>query len=96
MEKERTGGIVDPQVDEDTSIGLPFKVIIYNDDIHTFDEVINQLIKAIGCSFDKAKKFAFTIHVKGQAIVYFGDLTACLKITSVLEEIGLHTQILSE
>ncbi|VAX25824.1 hypothetical protein MNBD_IGNAVI01-2883, partial [hydrothermal vent metagenome] len=32
----------------------------------------------------------------GQAIVYYGELTACLKITSILEEIGLHTQILSE
>ena len=96
MEKEQTTGIVDPLTDENTSVGFPFKVIVYNDEIHTFVEVINQLIKAIGCSFDEAKHFAFTIHVKGLAIVYFGDISACLKITSVLEEIGLHTQILSE
>lgn len=95
MEKEKTG-IAEPLQDEETKIGLPFKVILYNDDIHTFDEVIIQLIKAIGCSFEKARDFAFTIHVKGQALVYTGDLNSCLKVTSILEEIGLHTQIISE
>jgi len=96
MEEEQITGIVDPKINEKTSIGLPFRVIVFNDDIHTFDEVIGQLIKAVGCSFEKAKDYAFTIHVKGQAIVYHGELNACLKVTSVLEEIGLHTQILSE
>ncbi len=95
MEKEKTG-IAEPLQEEETTIGLPFKVILYNDDVHTFDEVIVQLIKAIGCSFEKARDFAFTIHVKGQALVYIGDLNACLKVTSILEEIGLHTQIVSE
>lgn len=94
--EEQTTGIIDPQIEDDNSVGLPFKVILYNDDIHTFDEVIMQLIKAVGCSFKKAKDYAFTVHVKGQAIVYHGELTACLKVTSILEEIGLHTQILSE
>lgn len=94
--EEQTTGIVDPKIEDDTSVGIPFKVILYNDDIHTFDEVIVQLIKAVGCSFEKAKDYAFTVHVRGQAIVYYGELTACLKITSILEEIGLHTQILSE
>lgn len=96
MEKEQVKGIVDPLQDEETSIALPFKVVVYNDDIHTFDEVIVQLIKAVGCSFEKARDYAFTIHVKGQAMVYFGDLKACLKVTSILDEIGLHTQIISE
>jgi len=94
--EEQTTGIVDPQIEDDTSVGLPFRVILYNDDIHTFNEVIIQLVKATGCSYEKAKDYAFTVHVKGQAIVYHGELTSCLKVTSILEEIGLHTQILSE
>jgi len=82
--------------EEKTDIGLPFKVVLYNDEEHTFDEVIVQLIKAVKCSFVEARSFAFEVHVKGKAIVYTGDLPACLKITSILEEIELHTQILSE
>ncbi|MDQ7053486.1 MAG: ATP-dependent Clp protease adaptor ClpS [candidate division KSB1 bacterium] len=36
----------------------PWKVILYNDDIHTFDEVILQLRKATGCSDAEAERIA--------------------------------------
>lgn len=96
MNQNQVEGIVKTETEEETSIGLPFKVVLYNDEIHTFDEVIVQLIKAVGCSFKEARSFAFEVHVKGKAIVFTGDLPVCLKVTSVLEEIALHTQILSE
>jgi ATP-dependent Clp protease adaptor protein ClpS len=81
--------------EEETSIGIISKVILFNDDWHTFDQVIYQLIKATRCSFEKARDFAFEVHVKGRAVVYSGELTECLKVTSVLEEISLNTQILT-
>ena len=93
MEQENPAGIIEPEVEEETTVGLPFKVILYNDDWHSFDEVINQLIKAVKCSFEKARNFAFEVHVKGKAVVFNGELNECLKVTSVLEEIELHTQI---
>ena len=96
MDKEELEGILETLTEEKTSIGMPFKVILYNDEVHTFDEVIVQLIKAVGCSFNKGRSFAFEVHVKGKAHVFSGDLPSCLKVTSILEEIALHTQILSE
>ncbi|MBU0475192.1 MAG: ATP-dependent Clp protease adaptor ClpS [Bacteroidetes bacterium] len=96
MNENQVEGIVETEKEEKVSIGFPFKVIVYNDDEHTFDEVIVQLIKAIKCTFNEARSYAFEIHVKGKAIVFAGDLPSCLKITSILEEIALHTQILSE
>ncbi len=78
-----------------TGTRLPFQVILYNDDHHSFDEVIVQLIKAIQCSFEKARGFAFEVHVKGKAMVFSGDMPECLKVSSILEEIALHTQIVS-
>jgi len=96
VEKEQIEGIIETLESEKTSIGNPFKVVLYNDEVHTFDEVIVQLIKAVGCPFNKARSFAFEVHVKGKALVFGGDLSACLKVTSILEEIALHTQILSE
>ncbi|MDP4172955.1 MAG: ATP-dependent Clp protease adaptor ClpS [Bacteroidota bacterium] len=88
-------GQYNPEQDEETITGLAFKVILYNDDWHTFDEVIVQLIKAIKCSYETAREFAFEVHVKGKAIVYNGQLQECLKVTSVLEEIALNTQIVA-
>lgn len=95
MLEEKPTGITEPEIDEETSVGLPFKVVLYNDDWHSFDEVINQIIKAINCSFEKARDFTFEVHVKGKAIVFHGPLPECLKVSSILEEIELHTQIIS-
>jgi ATP-dependent Clp protease adaptor protein ClpS len=81
--------------DEDTLIGEPYKVLLFNDDHHSFDEVIDQLIKAVKCSYEKARDFAFETHVKGKSMVFQGQLSACLKVTTILEEIALHTQIVS-
>jgi ATP-dependent Clp protease adapter protein ClpS len=88
-------GQFEPDSDEEISVKNPYRVILFNDTWHSFDEVINQIIKAIQCSYDKARDFAFEAHVKGKAEVYKGDLTKCLKVSSILEEIALNTQIIS-
>lgn len=87
--------IIQPEIEEETIVGLPYKVVLYNDDVHSFDEVITQLMKAIKCSFEEARLFAFETHVKGKAIVFSGGISGCLKVSSILEEIALHTQIIS-
>jgi ATP-dependent Clp protease adaptor protein ClpS len=76
----------------DTS-NSPAKVILYNDDWHTFEEVINQILKAIKCSQDHAEALTWEVHNKGKACVYEGEMNECLRVSSVLEEIQLHTQI---
>ena len=40
----------------------PAKVILFNDEIHTFDEVITQLIKAINCTQPRAEALAVEVH----------------------------------
>ncbi len=81
------------QDDKDVLTQDPAKVILFNDDIHTFDEVITQLMKAIRCSTDKAESLAWEVHSRGKAVVYTGEMQECLRVNSVLEEIALHTQI---
>ncbi len=81
--------------DEEVSVGISSRVVLYNDDWHTFDEVIFQLVKALGCMYEKARGFAFEVHVKGKCIVYTGEMKNCLKVSSVLEEIALNTQIIT-
>lgn len=87
--------IIEVVVDEETTTGLESKVILYNDDWHTFDEVIYQLIKAVKCTFEEARDFAFEVHVKGKSIVFTGDLKDCLRVSSILEEISLNTQVVT-
>lgn len=90
---ERPEGLPEIEIEESTTIDTEYRVFLYNDDHHTFDEVIAQLIKAINCSFEKARAYAFEVHVKGKAMVFSGSIESCIKVSSILEEIALHTQI---
>ena len=81
------------EVETIDDIGFGSKVLLFNDDIHTFDEVINQLIKAIHCDTEKAIQLTNEVHTQGKAVVFSGEMFECIKVSSVLEEIALHTQI---
>ena len=71
----------------------PWHVILYNDDVHTFDEVIIQLIKATGCSLTRAEELTWEVHLSGKATVYEGTIDECLRVSSILQEIQLITEI---
>ena len=76
-----------------SNIAFGTRVLLFNDEIHTFDEVANQIIKATGCDFEKAMQLTNEVHNNGKAVVFEGELAECLKVSGVLEEIGLLTQI---
>jgi ATP-dependent Clp protease adaptor protein ClpS len=78
---------------EEEALDNPWKLILYDDDIHTFDEVINQLMKALGCSRAHAEELTYKVHNEGKAVVYEGSFEECLKRNSVLQEIQLITEI---
>jgi ATP-dependent Clp protease adapter protein ClpS len=84
-----------PEREEETDVLLeePAKVILFNDEVHTFDEVINQIIKAIRCDTTKAEALTWEVHTRGKAVIFEGPMNECIKVSGVLEEIALHTQI---
>jgi ATP-dependent Clp protease adaptor protein ClpS len=83
----------DTDVLEDTGTDLEAKCILYNDDWHTFEEVTEQIMKATGCTYDKAEAHTHEVHFKGMSIVFTGDFMRCLRVSDVLEEIKLRTQV---
>ncbi len=80
-------------VDADVTLQQPAKVILFNDEVHTFDEVIGQIIKATGCDLPRAEKMQWEVHNKGKAMVFEGEIAKCMQVSGVLEEIELMTQI---
>lgn len=69
------------------------RLILFNDDYHTFDEVIYQVQKAIKCSHEKAEALTWEVHSRGLACVLEGGMSDCLRASSILEEIALNTRI---
>jgi ATP-dependent Clp protease adapter protein ClpS len=84
---------IEESTDDGTGSGLGTKVIVFNDNYHTFDQVINQLMIAIKCSEETAFYHAKTIHEKGQSTVYKGKIERCLDVASILREINLKVQV---
>jgi ATP-dependent Clp protease adapter protein ClpS len=91
--QEKGDVAVEVETTDRSGTDLPWRVILFNDDVHTFDEVIYQLVKAIGCSVATAEGYAWTVHTKGKAVVYEDELEPCLKVQSVLKEIELITEL---
>ena len=80
-------------VEVESNLDAPWRVILFNDDIHTFDEVIVQLIKATRCTKKDAERIAWTVHTVGKAQAYEGSFEDCLRVQGVLREIQLVTEI---
>ena len=53
------------QVEE--SIDTPWRLFLFDDDIHTFDEVIEQIMKAKGCNRSVAQDLTFQVHNNGNS-----------------------------
>jgi ATP-dependent Clp protease adapter protein ClpS len=81
------------EVGIDVLVQEPSKVILFNDEVHTFEEVIGQLIKALGCDTAKAETLTWEVHSRGKAAVYEGTMDECVQVSGILEEIALFTQI---
>lgn len=86
-------GALRTEDDTEVLIQPPAKVILYNDEVHTFDEVIGQIIKATGCDQARAEALTWEVHNSGRAMVFEGEMRNCVRVSAVLEEIDLTTQI---
>ncbi|HTN37879.1 MAG TPA: ATP-dependent Clp protease adaptor ClpS, partial [Arachidicoccus sp.] len=63
------------EADSDTLVATdsPLQLIIWNDEVNTFEWVITTLIEVCGHSEEQAEQCAFIIHTKGKYAVKKGD-----------------------
>ncbi|GAB4390475.1 MAG: hypothetical protein Kow0025_22770 [Thermodesulfovibrionales bacterium] len=71
----------------------PWNVHILNDDWHTFEEVVLQVARATGCSFEQAFEITFEAHTYGEAVCFSGPKARCEKVAGVLREIDLGVRL---
>lgn len=75
------------------SSGEGFRVILYNDDHHSQDEVAAQLHKATEYPLSRCWAIMLETDRKGRAICYHGTREKCQHVTRVLREIHLQCEI---
>jgi ATP-dependent Clp protease adaptor protein ClpS len=70
-----------------------YVVIVWNDDINTFDYVINCLMKYAGHEQQQAEQCTFLIHFKGKCDVKKGSQSEMQILNNKLSACGLTTTL---
>jgi len=64
------------------------KVILYNDEEHTYDYVVEMLGHACGLGREKAFRCAVEVDLTGRTIVFFGSRAACNGVVAKIAAYG--------
>ncbi len=66
-----------------------YKLMLYNDDIHTFEYVIESLMEICGHSNEQAEQCAYLVHLKEKCDVKRGTLKEMKEIHAALDKLEL-------
>ncbi|MFT5753073.1 MAG: ATP-dependent Clp protease adaptor protein ClpS [Flavobacterium sp.] len=84
---------IQEEVDVLEDYGLNNEIVLYNDDVNTFDHVINTLIRVCEHTSEQAEQCAILVHYKGRCTVKTGSFDELKPQCSSLLEAGLSAEI---
>ena len=71
-------------------------VIVYNNEVNTYDEVMFILMVATHCSVEEAEIETWEIDHLGKSNVHFADKEECEQVARVIRQIGIQVEVKSE
>jgi len=74
-------------------ISNSYSLVLYNDDVNTFDHVINCLIRICQHDVVQAEQCAWLVHNRGKCSIKSGKLTVLRKMQNALTQNGLTAEI---
>lgn len=80
-------------IEETTSTGSISQVLVYNDDVNTFDWVIECLMDICDHTFEQSEQLSLLVHYKGKATVKTGPFDKLKPIKDALTDRGLSAVI---
>jgi ATP-dependent Clp protease adaptor protein ClpS len=69
------------------------EIVLFNDDVNTFDHVIESLVAICNHSHEQAEQCALLVHYKGKCTVKTGSYDELEPLCSRLLEVGLSAEI---
>ena len=80
-----------PQVDVDvlTEFSDLFRLIVWNDEVNTFEWVIESLMEVCGHKYEQAEQCAYLIHYKGKYSVKNGDYDTLKPMCDAITDRGI-------
>ena len=74
-------------------LGNQNTIVLFNDDVNTFDHVIETLVKVCNHEALQAEQCAMLVHYKGKCDVKSGEITDLVPMCSALLDAGLSAEI---
>ena len=75
-------------------VAVNHEIVLYNDDVNTFDHVIECLIKYCDHTAEQAEQCAILVHYKGKCTVKTGSIDELKPQCTALLESGLSAEII--
>ena len=69
------------------------EIVLYNDDVNTFDFVINSLIQVCDHTTEQAEQCTYFVHFKGKCTDKTGELNDLKPRCSKLLQLGLSAEL---
>lgn len=82
---------IDEVIDE--ILNVENQIIVYNDDVNSFENVIMSFINRLNHTFEQSEQLAIIIHNKGKASVKKGSYEELQPLCSALLDDGLSAEI---
>lgn len=76
------------------AIGFNNEIVLFNDDVNTFDHVIETLIRVCNHTAEQAEQCAILVHYKGKCTVKTGTLDELKPQCLQLLDAGLSAEII--
>ena len=76
-----------------SSIKNTNRLILWNDDVNTFDHVIYCMMKYLDYSESQAEKIAWEVHTKGKCAILEGSYTEMEIYRKILKQEGLKVSV---
>lgn len=86
-----TREFADEEVLED--VLSPFSLIVWNDEVNTFEWVIETLVDVCGHSIEQAEQCAMIIHLRGKYAVKTGDYDLLKPMCDTITDRGIGATI---
>lgn len=77
----------------DTCFDTGCRLILYNDDVNTFDHVIQSLMEVCKHDLERAEQCAIITHYRGKCVVMTGSFSELEPMKDGLDHRGLSTEI---
>lgn len=84
---------IQSEIDVLTDFEKNFHIIVWNDDVNTFDWVIETLIEVCGHTQEQAEQCALFIHTKGKYAVKNGSYDELKPQTEAITERGIQATL---